>query len=46
MPEGAYEHSHSWNSYTRIVKKGKKEYIQRICTDDGIIFHEVEIKRE
>lgn len=40
------QHTH-WEKYhIRIVKVWQKDYLQLICLDDGIIFHEVEIQYE
>jgi len=44
MSDGSHSH---WEKYLRrIIKKGKKEFIQFICEYDGVIFWEVKIKKE
>ncbi len=34
------EHSHYEDYYTRIIRRGGKEWIQMICISDGAIFEE------
>ena len=40
------EHTHYEKYITRIVKRGKNEWLQFICEVDGIVFREVKIVNE